>query len=127
MERLKYRNSYYLLLLILLVLVSACDTHPGYVKLQITDATQPSEQTCITLALPLRNGNFSLSVQGEIDGSAGLQIFIKGQQLLQSLDIIGPAILKTIEEPEMWADSVRVVYEPQQVKSGHLIIVIHCG
>ncbi len=99
----------------------------GHGQFLVSDVTQSMQQTVKAPFMPFRNGALFVTVDGQLDGDATLQIVSNHGRDRRTETLSGTIQDKTIGGPEEWVDDLVVQFEPGSAKQGHLTILMACG
>ena len=118
-------------LIILVMLVCAAiagiQWSRGHGQFLVSDVTQPMQKEIKAPFMPFRNGALFVTVDGQLNGDATLQIVSNHGRDRRTEVLSGTIQNKIIGGAEEWVDDLVVRFEPGSAKQGHLTIVMTCG
>jgi hypothetical protein len=113
--------------LLIAALVILLNRPTGYAQVQIADLGHKEEIAVHAPWGPFRTGSLFVSAIGMIDGTAKIHVYSNKDRDYQTIELTPGKIQIRIGGAEEWVDDLRVVYEPQTVKKGDLLISLLCG
>ena len=99
----------------------------GEGSLVVDDVTQRYSKRVFAPLLFFRNGNLSVTVNGNLDGDATLRIVSNHGRDIRTKTLTEHTLGEIVREYEAWAGDVVVLFEPGTARNGHLEILTTCG
>lgn len=93
----------------------------------VSDVTRPAECSIKAPMSPLRNGALFVTVEGQLDGDARLDITSNNGLDKRTESLSGKISKRTIGGAEDWASDLVVRYVPGSAKKGNVKIQMVCG
>lgn len=93
----------------------------------VSDVTSLAEFSIKAPMFPFRNGALFVTVEGQLDGDARLDIISNNGLDKQTEPLSGKISKKTIGGAEEWASDLVVRYVPGSAKQGNVKIQMVCG
>lgn len=123
----KWLKILLVLICVAVVTVVAIHRSRGHGELVVLDVIQPIEKGIKAPFMPFRNGALFVTVQGELDGDATLQIVSNHGRDRRTEVLSGSIRTKNIGDAEEWVDDLVVRFEPGSAKHGHVRMLMACG